>query len=773
MANAVKLKEVYEIQSKHGAFYTGGNVEWLESTFYCQSHASVNLLDAETGAVERLVGDADTEDADAIHTFTTDGVKIVSAHKSGLLKLWKISGELEKTWKCIHKGSVAKLALNGDHLASGGSDSSIRLWNWQLQTCLLNLKGCTGVVNVVTFHDNVIFASGDDGNINSYELERGDLVTAYKGHYNKVTSLAFAHEGQRFVSSGRDKVLILWELGRGTPLKTVATYETIETLLGMPRKFKLPGFQSDPDSVYVASAGEKGVVRVWDVPKGREVFVQPESTAPGVAVTHLRHDPKTKGVAVVTVDHNIVVHHLKSFVCLKQFVGFTGEIHDVVYVGHGDTHIAIATNSNDIKVFDNAYMSCRLLKGHTDLVLALAVSDRDRDLMLSSAKDNAVRLWRFGGGDATCVAIGALHTGSVGAIAFARGDPYAVSAGHDNCLKMWRVDEGGGADVLRCTRSQVAHQKEINSVAVSPNDKIIATASQDRTVKLWTDALDLLGTLAGHKRGVWCVRFSPADQVVASCSADCTIKLWSVTDLVCLRTMEGHEASVLRLEFLSKGAQILSAGADGLVKLFNVKNASCESTAEGHEGRIWALAVKGDESELVTGGSDSSLVRWTDATEERRQRRRKDEEELTLIDQRLSNYLQADELLKALELSLTLNRPQQTLRIVERAIKKKDVGLAEAVRHFDEGLKTSLLKCALDWNTNGRNCQAAQLVLNILLQELQTGKFRPVGLASLVEGALPYTERHFKRLTRTLQDMHLLNYTVNCMKPNSKYTRST
>lgn len=53
-------------------------------------------------------------------------------------------------------------------------------------------------------------------------------------------------------------------------------------------------------------------------------------------------------------------------------------------------------------------------------------------------------------------------------------------------------------------RSVRAHERDINCVAVSPNDAIVASASQDRTVKLWRSRdLELMGVLKGHKRGVW------------------------------------------------------------------------------------------------------------------------------------------------------------------------------------------------------------------------------------------------------------------------------
>lgn len=78
--------------------------------------------------------------------------------------------------------------------------------------------------------------------------------------------------------------------------------------------------------------------------------------------------------------------------------------------------------------------------------------------------------------------------------------------------------------------------KDVNSVAISPNDRLVVSGSQDRTAKLWSlPDMSLLGVFRGHSRGVWCVQFSPVDQVVATASADGSIKLWGIHDFSCLK----------------------------------------------------------------------------------------------------------------------------------------------------------------------------------------------------------------------------------------------
>jgi U3 small nucleolar RNA-associated protein 13 len=67
-------------------------------------------------------------------------------------------------------------------------------------------------------------------------------------------------------------------------------------------------------------------------------------------------------------------------------VGFSDEVLDVVMLGTEDSHLAVATNSADIKLYRLKDMGCQLLQGHTDLVLTLATTTSNPSLLLSGAK---------------------------------------------------------------------------------------------------------------------------------------------------------------------------------------------------------------------------------------------------------------------------------------------------------------------------------------------------------------------------------------------------
>lgn len=252
--------------------------------------------------------------------------------------------------------------------------------------------------------------------------------------------------------------------------------------------------------------------------------------------------------------------------------------------------------------------------------------------------------------NSTCRALFEGHADAVGAVGISRRTStydskaaVVISGGSDKILKRWSLQgllRSKTNEFLSCSASHSvrAHDKDINCVAIAPNDSIVASASQDKAIRLWSTAdLSAIANLKGHKRGVWKICFSNVDKCLASCSSDRTLKLWSVVDFTCLHTFEGHTASVLAVKFINHGQQLMSSSSDGLIRLWTIRSGECVNTFDEHENRIWALAVQG--SQLISGDSDGKIVIWQDKTEEEENLRLVELEKSLLMEQQLKNDL--------------------------------------------------------------------------------------------------------------------------------------
>jgi WD40 repeat protein len=119
----------------------------------------------------------------------------------------------------------------------------------------------------------------------------------------------------------------------------------------------------------------------------------------------------------------------------------------------------------------------------------------------------------------------------------------------------------------------IGHKAAVNSICFSPDSRILASGSNDCSVKLWyTPTGAELGTFKGHKSYVKTVCFSPDGRTVASGGYDNEIKLWDIKNGSLLRTIKGHKGQVNSLCFSEDGHLLASSSDDKSINLWNPQN---------------------------------------------------------------------------------------------------------------------------------------------------------------------------------------------------------
>ncbi len=201
------------------------------------------------------------------------------------------------------------------------------------------------------------------------------------------------------------------------------------------------------------------------------------------------------------------------------------------------------------------------------------------------------------------------HNNIIYELAWSPNGRLLASVSADRTVRLWNMQHG------RLAMEPIGHRDYVFCAAWSPDSRYLATGSNDETIRIIDTELGKpIHELKGHHGPVYCLSWSPDGRYLASGSFDQTICIWDSLDNWNKRIMTGHSDWVMCIEWSPDGRTIASGARDENILFWDVRSTTSFRKLTGHDDIINTVSWSADGEYLVSASDDQTIRLWDSAS---------------------------------------------------------------------------------------------------------------------------------------------------------------
>jgi WD40 repeat protein len=469
-----------------------------------------------------------------------------------------------------HPGAVHAIAFSRDgrQLVSGGADARIRIWSVESGESLRVLDEQGAAVTALgTFGDAVSIVAGDETGRLSVFGPDGRLQHSLELHEERVNALAVRFDGARGLSAGEDGVLGVWDLTSGQLLKVLEEHEG-----------PVQSVDISSDGRTAVSLGQDDFVRIWDVEEGSQRQAVHSRQRGPLAVAIL---PDATAVATVAEDGTIKIRDTETGRARATLRGSKREELGSIDISPDGKLLLVGSYRNSAQLWD-----------------VLGESELGRFTVYRGWSPWKQSLFR------------------VNAVAFSPDATLAATASDDGRIRFW--------DVATRTRRERSggHELAVTALAFSADGQRVLSTGLDGRVQLWSSSGERLRNLSDHEdgsgipKGLAAVAFSPGAAKALAGGRDRIARIWDLEAGAVERELKWHDRKVNAVAYTADGLQAVTGTFEGVVRLWDVRSGELADERVRHDGSIFAIVPRPPGRFFVSGGSDGTLRVWAPGSDE-------------------------------------------------------------------------------------------------------------------------------------------------------------